>query len=101
MFNLYIHSLYDLEPFKVSQEARAQFNSLDSGILLNGPVNMGPSQGSVRATPILQSSEPPHKFKVIYSRAGDSWPQQPVATPVKKARLQSLSEQLLSRSSLV
>ena len=37
-------------------------------ILLNGPVNVAPSQGSVRDTPTLQSSEPPNK--VIYSRAG-------------------------------
>ena len=101
MFNLYIRSLYDLEPFKISQEACVLFNSLDSGILLNGPVNMGPSQGSVHATPILQSSKPPHKFEVIYSCVGDFWPQQPAATPVKKAHLQSLSEQLLGHSSLV
>ena len=31
---------------------------------------MAPSQGGVHGTPTLQSSEPPHKYKVIYSRAG-------------------------------
>ena len=31
---------------------------------------MAPSQGSIRGTPTLQSSEPPHKDKVIYSHAG-------------------------------
>ena len=31
---------------------------------------MAPSQGSVRGTPTLKSSKPPHKDKVIYSQAG-------------------------------
>ncbi|KAF8814601.1 hypothetical protein BYT27DRAFT_7249906 [Phlegmacium glaucopus] len=57
------------EPFKVSQEARGRFNSLDSGVLLNGPANI---PGSGRGTPTVQFSEPfcEDPSPVTYSRAG-------------------------------
>jgi hypothetical protein len=45
-----------------------RFNSLNCGILLNGPVNVSPSRGSVSAALTLQSSEPPKE--VLYCRAG-------------------------------
>ena len=56
------------EPFKVSQETRGRFNSLDSGILLNGWAPS--SQGTVGSNPNLQFSEPPREEPVSYSRAG-------------------------------
>jgi serine/arginine repetitive matrix protein 2 len=46
------------EPLKLASEARARFNSLDSGILLNSPPIIGPSQESVRSEQTLQFSEP-------------------------------------------
>lgn len=46
------------EPLKLGSEARARFNSLDSGILLNSPPIIGPSQESVRSGQTLQFSEP-------------------------------------------
>ena len=59
----HIHSSYGLdypEPFKVLHETCGRSSSLDSGVLLNVPANVEPSQVSVRGTPILQSSEPHH-----------------------------------------
>ena len=46
------------EPLKLASEARARFNSLDSGILLNSPPIIGPSEESVRSGQTLQFSEP-------------------------------------------
>ena len=46
------------EPLKLASEARARFNSLDSGILLNSPPIIGQSQESVRSGQTLQFSEP-------------------------------------------
>jgi len=55
----------------VPQKTRGRFNSLDSGVLLNGHANVAPlSQDSVRGTPTLHFSDPPHQEPVTYSRAG-------------------------------
>ncbi|RDB27260.1 hypothetical protein Hypma_004359 [Hypsizygus marmoreus] len=62
------------EPLKLSQAAepsRARFNSLDSGILLNTPITMGPGFANAQALPEhaqLQPVEP--SPPLTYSRAG-------------------------------
>ncbi|KAF8959872.1 hypothetical protein BDZ97DRAFT_1666634 [Flammula alnicola] len=67
------------EPFKSTptQESRGRFNSLDSGILLNGPINTGPAPGSVRGPHTLNfpedqfpSSGEPSPVNLTYSRSG-------------------------------
>ncbi|KAF9457373.1 hypothetical protein BDZ94DRAFT_1175700 [Collybia nuda] len=59
------------EPLKLSQEpSRARFNSLDSGILLNTPINMGPTPG-IQVLPAPQDRFAPEPSPPLtYSRAG-------------------------------
>ncbi|KAF8060726.1 hypothetical protein FPV67DRAFT_304096 [Lyophyllum atratum] len=62
------------EPLKISSSAepsRARFNSLDSGILLNTPVSMGPEFAKHQVLPMPEAPHPAEPSPPLtYSRAG-------------------------------